>query len=269
MSGEQLNEVRKVIWLTGASSGIGRSLALGLAAEGHQVIASARSDVELAVLETLSPNITALPCDITDASGLSFLRARLSHLSSHLDQIILCAGNCEYLDFPEPDWDMVTRVMEVNYFGAVNCVKTALPLLRQSAAERPHIVAVASMVTDAPFPRAEAYGASKAAMRYFFDCLRLDLRSEHIDVSVVNPGFVDTPLTQKNNFPMPFLLSAEDASRRIIENLESRPKNYSFPKRLLCLLAVSKILPALWQKIVLNGADGKARQDVLNEKVGE
>ncbi len=114
------------------------------------------------------------------------------------------AGSCEYLDFPDPDWSAVRRVMEVNFFGTVNCVEFVLPLLRAGHGRRPHLVVVASQVTAAPFPRAEAYGASKAALQYFCDSLRLDLAHEQIDVSVINPGFVDTPLTRKNDFEMPF-----------------------------------------------------------------
>lgn len=263
---KQSGSERRVIWLTGASSGIGRCLALDLAAEGHQVIVSARSAVELLALEKLSANITAVPCDITKVDELADLQSRLAAVSPYLDQIILCAGNCEYLNFPDPDWGAVFRVMEVNYFGAVNCVKLALPMLLESPAERPHIVAVASMVTRAHFPKAEAYGASKAAIQYFFNSLRLDLVASNIDVSVVNPGFVDTPLTQKNDFPMPFLASAEQASKRTIKALKSRPKNVHLSKRLYWLLTIANLMPALWQKIVLTdsqsvGADRTKSKD--------
>jgi short-subunit dehydrogenase len=144
--------------------------------------------------------------------------------------------------------------MEVNFFGTVNCVELVLPLLR--AASRPHLVVVASQATAAPFPRAEAYGASKAALQYFCDCLRLDLSSENIDVGVVNPGFVDTPLTRKNDFEMPFLMDVEEAAGRVINKLESRPRRYSFPLRLSLLLGLSKLVPALWHKAVAPGKNG-------------
>ena len=154
------------------------------------------------------------------------------------------------VDFPEPDWPAIRRVMEVNYFGTVNCLETALPLLRESKNERPHIVVVASQVTNAPFPKAEAYGASKAALQYFCSSLRIDLAPENIDVTVVNPGFVDTPLTRQNDFDMPFLMDVDEATRRIIGNLGSRPRNYSFPKRLRALLFLSRLMPRIWQKMV-------------------
>lgn len=243
------------IWITGASSGLGRSLALALAARGNRIIASARNQAELEKLVELDANIIALPCDITDETALESAAKRILEIAPHLDQVILNAGNCEYLDFPEPDWAAIRRVMEINFFGTVNCVKMALPLLRLSTGGRPHIVAVASQVTAAPFPRAEAYGASKAAMQYFFDSLRLDLAVEGIDVTVVNPGFVDTPLTRKNDFPMPFLMDTDQAASRIVKNIESRPLSYSFPLRLSAMLAISKLLPGLWQKIVAPKTD--------------
>ena len=240
----------RVIWVTGASSGLGRSLALALAAQGHCVIASARNEESLMALQKINPSIIALPCDITDENSLQSAQAKLSTNFASLDQVILNAGNCEYLDFPQPDWPAIRRVMEVNYFGSINCLQIALPLLRESAVTRPHIVVVASQVTNAPFARAEAYGASKAALQYFFDSLRIDLAPENIDVSVVNPGFVDTPLTRKNDFEMPFLMNVDDAAQRIIKQIASRPRNYSFPKRLRALLLTSKLMPATWQKMV-------------------
>lgn len=244
------NGRQKVIWVTGASSGLGRSLALQLANAGSLVIASARNQSALDELAVHSDNIRPLACDITDTSAFSALAQQIAEISPHLDQAILNAGNCEYLDFPNPDWSAVRRVMEVNFFGTVNCVEFALPLLRAASSPRPHLVVVASQATAAPFPRAEAYGASKAALQYFCDSLRLDLADEQIDVSVVNPGFVDTPLTQKNDFEMPFLMNVDKAAGRIIDNLKGRPRRYSFPLRLSLLLGISKIAPGLWQKIV-------------------
>ena len=244
------NERQKVIWVTGASSGLGRSLALQLAKAGALVIASARNQSALDQLAVQSDNIRALACDITDSRGFSALAQQMAEISPYLDQAILNAGNCEYLDFPDPDWAAVRRVMEVNFFGTVNCIEFVLPLLRVTSAPRPHLVVVASQVTAAPFPRSEAYGASKAALQYFCDSLRLDLADEQIDVTVVNPGFVDTPLTQKNDFEMPFLMDVDKAAGRIIDHIKGRPRRYSFPFRLSLLLSLSKLAPALWQKAV-------------------
>jgi len=241
----------KTIWITGASSGLGRSLALLLADSGATVIASARNQQSLDELAALNGNIHPLAVDITDQAACAALPERLAKSSSRLDQVILNAGACEYLDFPDPDWNAVRRVMEVNFFGSVNCVQYALPLIRQSRDSRPHLVIVGSQATAAPFPRAEAYGASKAALQYFCESLRIDLAHENIDVSVINPGFVDTPLTRRNDFDMPFLMNVDDAARLIARKMQARPRTYSFPFRLSLLLAVSRWFPGLWQKIVM------------------
>lgn len=240
----------KVIWVTGASSGLGRSLALQLAERGALVIASARGEQALQDLAAEHSNIRPLPLDITDADAIAALPARLAEISAHLDQAILNAGVCEYLDFPNPDWDAVKRVMQVNFFGSVDCVRVALPLLRLSPQARPGLVIVASQVTAAPFPRAEAYGASKAALQYFCDSLRVDLAREEIDVCVVNPGFVDTPLTRRNDFDMPFLMDVDKAAGLIVRKLQSRPRQFSFPLRLCWLLGLSRLMPSTWQKLV-------------------
>ena len=255
----------KVIWVTGASSGLGRSLALGLAAQGRSVIVSARNGEALQSLEKSSQSIIALPCDITDEKSVEAALAKISAQFTCLDQIILNAGNCEYLDFPGPDWTAVRRVMEVNYFGTINCLQFALPLLRQSVLARPHIVVIASQVTNAPFAKAESYGASKAALQYFFNSLRIDLAPENIDVSVVNPGFVDTPLTRKNDFDMPFLVTVDAAAQRIIKQLESRPRSYSFPKRLQALLLISKLMPGIWQKLVSRKISSTKPESQINQ----
>lgn len=257
----------KVIWVTGASSGLGRSLVLGLAAQGHRVIASARNRESLLALEKLDPSIFALPCDITDENSLKAAQLKIDTHFISLDQVILNAGICEYLEFPDPDWEAIRRVMEVNYFGTVNCLLVALPLLRKSIKPRPHIVVVASQVTNAPFAKAEAYGASKAALQYFFSSLRVDLAPENIDVSVVNPGFVDTPLTRKNDFEMPFLMDVDDAAQRIIKQIESRPRIYSFPRRLKALLLTSKLMPGLWQKMVSSSNKKALSNTPTSEKV--
>ena len=246
----------EIVWITGASSGLGESLAREYAARGCQVIASGRDARALARLRVSNDRISILPFDITDEAGLDAVGHRLGQLTARIDRVILNAGRCEYLEFPEPDWTAVRRVMEVNFHGAINCLRLALPLLRASRRGRSHVVAIASLVTAAPFPRAEAYGASKAALQYFCDSLRVDLAADGIAVTVVDPGFIDTPMTRTNDFPMPFLLDADSAARRIAARLDRRPATLRFPRRLALTLALSKIWPGLWRRCVArNRAD--------------
>lgn len=235
-------QLRRTIWLTGASSGIGHSLAIQLANQNHKVLVSARSDDALQELACLYPNIIPVPFDVTDKQQIPTVRTELLKHTAQLDQIIINAGNCEYLDINHPDWSMMERIMSVNFFGMINTLDVAMPLLGRGS----HIVGVVSLATLLPFPKAEAYGSSKAAAQYFLDSLRVDLRQHDIDVTVVNPGFVKTPLTDKNDFSMPFLMSSEQAAQRICKAIDKRPRQYDFPSRLYWLLSTIALFPKLW-----------------------
>ncbi|MGY2338512.1 SDR family NAD(P)-dependent oxidoreductase [Pseudomonas sp. SDO5532_S415] len=232
----------KRIWLTGASSGIGAALADILLTQGHFLAVSAR---HVKALESLHRNypqqVLLLPGDLTEPDVVQAMGQRIGQVWGHLDQVILNAGTCEYLDAGVFEANMIERVMRANLFSAAYCVEAALPLLRK--AQRPHLVAVCSSVTYLPLPRAEAYGASKAAMRYLFQSLRIDLVHEGIDVTLVSPGFVDTPLTQQNDFPMPMRWPVGKAAAYITTRLEKRPLEIAFPGSFIAALRALAILP--------------------------
>jgi short-subunit dehydrogenase len=238
------------IWITGASSGIGKSIALLLAEQGNQVIVSARGKSALDELAASHSNITALVCDVSEYEQIPSHREQLQQISPYLDRIIVNAGTCEYLDISQPDWDMMRRVMAVNYFGSIHAVAAAMPLLQARPGGKGHIVGVASMAAFVPFSRAEAYGSSKAALQYFLDSLRIDLIPQGIDVTVVNPGFVKTPLTDKNDFDMPFMVEVDKAAERIVKAIAKRPRQYDFPGRLKYLLKTLGFFPALWHSVI-------------------
>ena len=243
----------EVIWITGASTGIGRELALQYAQAGNRVFASARAREKLVALaEEALPNvIVVLPCDITDTMSLQNAAKKIQAQAGYLDKVIINAGTCEYFSLRLPDWQLMTRVMNVNYFGAINTLAAALPLLRKTPIKgNAHIVVMASLASVVPFSRAEAYGASKAALRYFFDSLRVDLQAENISVTVVQPGFVATPLTAQNDFPMPFMLKVETAAAIILRRLKSKPRLIRFPRRLAWILLLLAHLPGLWHYVV-------------------
>lgn len=233
------------IWITGASSGIGQALSLRLAAN-NRVFVSARNETALNELSRRAPGIVPIPCDVSDVESVALACQVIAEKVGHLNRVIISAGTCEYLDIAAPDWNMMQRVMAVNYFGAVNTVQYALPLLRKTERGRAHIVAIASLASVVPFPRAEAYGASKAAVSYFFDALGIDLAREKIAVTVVQPGFVDTPLTKGNDFPMPALMSADAAATRILKKIARKPRRLHFPLRLALSLKLFALLPGLW-----------------------
>ena len=255
----------KQYWITGAGSGIGRELALQLAEAGARVYVSGRRVDALDSLAALRPGqIIPLVADVTDPQSLHKVMLEIAGAPAWLDGTILAAGICEYIDLPDLAPQCIRQVMEVNFHGVVNAVQAALPLL-QAARQRdpatlPELVGIGSMSSYIGFPRAQAYGSSKAAMAYFLDALRCDLGAQ-LTVTVVYPGFVETPLTANNDFPMPFLMSAHSAATHIIRSLGKGKRTLSFPWQLHCLLTVARWFPALWYKqiipkLVRNGGAG-------------
>ncbi|MFT5322151.1 MAG: short-subunit dehydrogenase [Pseudohongiellaceae bacterium] len=246
---------QKTVWITGASSGIGLAMAKKLACQGHIVYISGRNQDTLDQIVApedkgsagLSGKLIALPCDVTDDKAMA--RVLQDANIESLDTIILSAGTCEYIDLPNLDIEKIRRVSDSNFFGVVNSCIAALPLLRKTAAdpsrERPQIIGIGSMSSYVGFPRAEAYGSSKAAMSYFLHSLRCDL-NKTIDVTVVYPGFVKTPMTDKNDFSMPFLMEVDEAADIILKKADKRPLCIAFPSRLNLVLHTMQLFPRLW-----------------------
>lgn len=208
------------VLITGASSGIGAGLAKSFAADGHLVIACGRDASRLAALQQLSPNISVRLFDMTDRDA-----CRQALTGCFADLIILCAGTCEYLDHGQVDAALVERVMATNFLGPVNC----LAALQTQLEAGDRVVLVSSMAHWLPFPRAEAYGASKAALTWFANSLRLDWEPKGVAVTVVSPGFVDTPLTRKNDFAMPGRVSVDRAVAAIRHGLAKGKNHIAFP----------------------------------------
>jgi NAD(P)-dependent dehydrogenase (short-subunit alcohol dehydrogenase family) len=236
------------IWLTGASSGIGLALAVELLNAGHRLALTARTLGPLEALDARYPRQVLLtPGDITDSEQVKQIGERIAQVWGSLDTVILNAGTCEYVDTKKFDAALFERVVRTNLLASSYCVQEALPLLRLG--RRPHLVAVASSVTYLPLTRAEAYGASKAGLRYLFEALRIDLASEGIDVTIVSPGFVDTPLTASNDFPMPMSWPVDKAARHIFERLQRprRPLEIRFPAPFIFALRVLALLPTRLQ----------------------
>jgi short-subunit dehydrogenase len=226
--------------ITGASSGIGRQLAQHYAANGWTVYAVARSKDKLDALAK-SAGIIALPLDLTDTAAIQDTATRLQQDGVVLDLLLLNAGTCEYVDATDLDLAAFERTFAINFQAVVAATKFFMPLLKASLS--PQLAIVSSMAHFFPFTRAEAYGASKAAVSYFADSLRVDLANSGISVHLVEPGFVDTPLTQKNDFAMPFLVPVEQAAARIYNGLLSGQSRIRFPRRLSVTLKLLSLLP--------------------------
>lgn len=230
------------VLITGASSGIGEGLAKSWAAEGCDVIACGRDAERLENLRRYNPNITVRLFDMTDRDA-----CRLGLADCQPDMVILCAGTCEYLDDGWVDAGRVARVMATNYLGPVNCLEALQSQLSQGSS----VVFISSMAHWLAFPRAEAYGASKAALTWFAHSLRLDWEPKGVAVTIVSPGFVDTPLTRKNDFSMPGLVSVEYAVKAIRLGLAKGKSHIAFPTGFSVMLRLLAWLPDGLQRSVL------------------
>jgi len=230
------------IWLTGASSGMGVHMAEELLKSGARLALPARTLAPLKALSDRYPGqVLLVPGDLTDRPQVREIGNRITQLWGALDTVILNAGTCEYVDVRHFDATVIERVVRTNLLATSYCLESALPLLR--AGSRPHVVGVVSSVTYWALPRAEAYGASKAGLRYLLQSVRIDLAQEGIDVTLVSPGFVDTPLTEKNDFPMPMRWPAHKAARHICQRLQKRPLEIAFPTLFIATLRLLASLP--------------------------
>lgn len=228
------------ILITGATSGIGKQLALDYAQSGWNVIACGRNESVLTELSERSSLISILRFDVTDYDETL---STLSSLDTVPDTWIFNAGDCEYMDDGEVDAKLMARVMNVNVIGVANCVEAC-----QSYFATGHrVVIVGSIASEVALPRAEAYGASKAAVSYFARSLAIDLQKKGVNVITVFPGFVETPLTDKNNFEMPMIITVEQASKSIREQLSSNKKHIYFPAKFTSILRFISLLPYSWQ----------------------
>lgn len=230
------------VLITGATSGIGEGLAKSWADDGYHVIACGRDAARLEALQRHSPHISVRQFDMTDTDAChDALR------DSRPDVAVLCAGTCEYLDAGMIDPALVERVMRTNFLGPVNC----LAALQQNLQPGSRVVLVSSMAHWLPFPRAEAYGASKAALSWFANSLRLDWEPKGIDVTVVFPGFVDTPLTRKNDFAMPGKVTVRQAVKAIRNGVAKGKTEIAFPTAFSLTLRLLAGLPSIMQRALL------------------
>jgi len=235
---------QKIIWLVGASSGIGKDLALQLAAQGHKIIVSARRDMELGKLATEYPGqIFPLPLDVCDRGNKTLHANALASLADDIDIFIYNSGTAQYASGNDVSYlDTTLPVYEVNFFGFLYCLDLAMPLLKKPGGKK-LIAAVASLSTYLALPRAEAYGSSKMALVYFLDSLRADVYEHNIDVTIINPGFVETPLTAKNDFPMPWIWTSHQAASYIAKQLPKHKAEIRFPLLLAAVLRLASWLP--------------------------
>ncbi|PCE65586.1 SDR family NAD(P)-dependent oxidoreductase [Salinivibrio sp. YCSC6] len=230
----------KQVVITGATSGIGEQLARDYARQGWRVIACGRNQDKLDAMQRDHTSLERLVFDATDRDQT---HQALGALSASSDLVILNAGTCEYIDYGKIDVPLFKRVFDINVFGVLNCIEA----LQASFVPGTHLAIVGSSASYMPLPRAEAYGASKAAISYLANTLSVDLAHQGVTVSLISPGFVKTPLTDKNDFAMPMRVTVEQASAAIQAGLEKRKAEVHFPRKFTYFLKIIALLPTSWQ----------------------
>jgi len=232
----------KTAWVVGASSGIGRAVALRLAAAGVHVAASARDEAALGELaREAGENISVYPLDVTDDAAVSDVLAEIEAARGSVDLAVLSAG--VWLPFRLDDLQIAAfrTSMDVNYMGTVNAVAALLPGLRDRDAGQ--IAIVSSVAGYFGLPKSATYGPTKAALINLAEALKTELDGSGVKISLVNPGFVETRLTAKNSFPMPFMMQPDAAAERIVGGLASGRFEVAFPRRFVLMLKAAGLSP--------------------------
>ncbi|OWK34853.1 SDR family NAD(P)-dependent oxidoreductase [Fimbriiglobus ruber] len=255
----------KTAVVTGASSGIGRALAVGLAKQGARVGATARRADLLADLvrevRATGGTIEAAPADATDQKALTAAIHELAGKLGPVDLLIANAGVALPSGADPMNVPGVEEMMRVNFLGAVYAFEAVMAsmLARGSG----HLVAISSLAAFKGLPGSAGYCASKAAIKTYCEGLRIELSARGVAVTCVCPGFIDTPMTKQNKDPMPFLMSADAAAERILRALPGRPGVYSFPKAMRILMGLARAAPdrfiAKRVKVRVASTDGSSK----------
>ena len=236
-------------WVTGAGSGIGRALARRLAETGWTVAVSARTARDLDTLAAEVPGrITAFLLDVTDAAACAETGRQIEASLGPVDLAVFNAGS--YFPTTAEDFSVANfkKTVDVNLMGEVNCMGAVVPSMLARRAG--HIVLMGSLTGLVGLPTAASYGATKAALNSIAQAFKPDFERFGITISVINPGFVKTPLTDKNRFPMPFLIGVDAAVDHIMRGIERQRFDVSFPWQMSFLVRLLAALPD-WAKFAI------------------
>ncbi|RST87819.1 SDR family NAD(P)-dependent oxidoreductase [Aquibium carbonis] len=234
-----------IAWITGASTGIGRALALELVRRGYVVAATARGEDKLVSLaneaSALYGRIVPFPGDVTDQAGMAAIAQAIERELGPVVLAVFNAGNYFPTKGEKLTVENFVKTYEINLFGIVNGLVPVVDAMKARGFGQ--VAVVGSVSGYGGLPLASAYGASKSAVNNMAEALKFDFDKMNIRIQVVNPGFVDTPLTEKNDFPMPGLMKVEDATRRFADGLERGGFEVCFPRRLAWTLKLVNLLP--------------------------
>ena len=245
MTSRRVSPQDGIAWITGASSGIGRGVALEMARRGWTVAASARRESELEALAIeargLPGRIIAHAVDVTDAAAMAAAADNAERAHGPIALTFFNAGVAPYVQAPAIDPAAVKLAFDVNVMGVVHGLAAIMP--RMAERKRGQIAVNASIAGYGGLPRSAAYGATKAALINMCEALRFDCENLGLVMQLVNPGFVETPLTDKNDFPMPFIMTNEQAAKRVVDGFERGGFEITFPRRFAYLLKAINLLP--------------------------
>ncbi|HYN24391.1 MAG TPA: SDR family NAD(P)-dependent oxidoreductase [Pyrinomonadaceae bacterium] len=235
----------KVVMVTGASSGIGRGVAVELSRRGATLGLVARRTETLQEIvsefESRGGKALAVPGDVQDALAVRAAADRFREQLGPIDVLIANAGIGSTNDSAELRASEVAGVINVNVIGAANSVAAVVP--EMVARGRGQLVVISSLAAYRGLPKSAAYCASKAAVSAFFESLRLDLQPRGIEVTIIHPGFIKTPLTAGRHAQMPFLMELDVAVEKILRAIEKKKKSYAFPWQLASVVRAGMIMP--------------------------
>ena len=232
----------KKIWITGASSGIGKALALKFANEGWQVAASARREHLLEEMIKLNKNIYSFPLDVTDGEKCKEVFKKIKNKYEDIDVCVFSTGTWDPRKEKDIDIDQIEKTIKVNFFGTLNCIKAVEEYFK--IRKKGQLSIVSSIAGYRGLPNSTGYGPSKAALNNLAESLYFDFGRHNVRVSLISPGFIKTPMTDKNKFKMPFLKTPEFAAEKIYNGLINGSSfEIHFPKELTLILKLLKILP--------------------------
>ena len=232
----------KNIWITGASSGIGKALAIRFATEGWHVAASARRENLLQELNNNNLNIHSFPLDVRDESRAKKIFQNIIEKFKTIDIAVFCTGIHDPEAEKKLSSEKIREIMETNFFGTVNCIMAVNEYFKERKSG--HISIVSSVAGYRGLPAASGYCASKAALTNLGESLYFDFKRHGVRVSVISPGFIKTPMTDKNKFPMPMIKSAEYAAEKMFIGLTKKNVfEIHFPLAFTMLMKLLKIMP--------------------------
>jgi len=234
--------MNKTIWITGASSGIGKALAIKFANEGWKVAASARRENLLKELSDKHPNIESFPLDVTDSNKCNSVFKDVIKKFENIEICIFGTGMHDPKSERQFNLEKIKKIMEVNFFGTMNSINSIYDYYKEKKSGQ--ISIISSVAGYRGLPAAGAYCASKSALTSFTESLYFEMKKKNIRVTLINPGFIKTPMTDQNDFPMPMIKSPEFAAEQIyIGLLKKKGFEIHFPKSFTFLMKILKILP--------------------------